>query len=62
MGKVQVSDAEVDQRIQAMAAQYRMTVEKLRATIEERHGFESLNADIRNEKALAQLVEDAKAR
>ena len=60
--KVQVSDAEVDQRIQAMAAQYRMTVEKLRATIEERHGFESLNADIRNEKALAQLVEDAKAR
>ena len=47
--------------MQAMAAQYRMTVEKLRATLEERHGFESLRADIRNEKALARLVEEAKA-
>jgi trigger factor len=60
--KIQVADAEVDQRLQVMAAQYRMPVEKLRATIEERHGFESLTADIRNEKALAQLVEEAKAR
>ena len=60
--KIQVADAEVDQRLQAMAAQYRMPVEKLRATIEERHGFESLTADIRNEKALAMLVEEAKTR
>jgi len=60
--KVQVADAELEQRLQAMAAQYRMPVEKLRATIEERHGFEALLADIRNEKALAQLVEDAKSR
>ena len=60
--KIQVADAEVEQRIQSMAAQYRTTVEKLRATIEERHGVESLTADIRNEKALAMLVEDAKSR
>jgi trigger factor len=60
--KIQVADAEVDQRLQVMAAQYRMPVEKLRATIEDRHGFESLTADIRNEKALNQLVEEAKAR
>ena len=59
--QVEVTDAEVEQRVQAMAAQYRMTVEKLRATLEERHGFESLRADIRNEKALARLVEEAKA-
>ena len=60
--KVQVAEAEVEQRLHAMAAQYRMPVEKLRATIEERHGFESLTADIRNEKALDLLVADAKAR
>ena len=60
--KIQVSDAEVEQRIQEMASQYRMTVEKLRASIEERHGVESLTADIRNEKMLGQLVEDARSR
>lgn len=60
--KITVAEAEVEQRLQTMAAQYRMTVEKLRATIEERHGFEALNADIRNEKALALLVADAKVR
>ena len=57
--KIQVADAEVEQRLQAMAAQYRVPADKLRATIEERHGFESLIADIRNEKTLAMLVEDA---
>ena len=60
--KIQVSNAEVDQRLQEMASQYRMTVEKLRASIEERHGVESLTADIRNEKMLDQLVEDARSR
>ena len=60
--KVQVADAEVEQRLQEMAAQYRTPIEKLRATIEERHGYESLISDIRNEKILTQLVEDAKAR
>ncbi|MEI8242070.1 MAG: trigger factor [bacterium] len=60
--KVAVADAEVQQRLQEMAAQHRMPLEKLRATIEERHGLESLTSDIRNEKALAQLVADAKAR
>ena len=60
--KVQVADAEVEQRLQEMAAQYRTPIEKLRATIEERHGYESLISDIRNEKILTQLVEDAKER
>ena len=60
--QVQVADAEVDQHLQAMAAQHQMPIEKLRATIEERHGFEALTADIRNEKALTLLIEDAKSR
>ena len=39
-----------------MAEQYRLPVAQLRADIEKKHGIEALTADIRNEKALAQLV------
>jgi trigger factor len=60
--KVEVADAEVEVRLKEMAAQYRMPLEKLRATIEERHGIEALRSDIRNEKALNALVEEAKSK
>jgi trigger factor len=60
--KVEVSDAEVDARLKDLAARYRQPVEKLRATIEERHGLETLRADIRAEKTIDLLVADAKAR
>jgi trigger factor len=60
--KVEIADAEVEARLKEMAAQYRMPIEKLRAKIEERHGLDALRSDIRNEKTLNQLVEDAKAK
>ena len=60
--KVQVAEAEVDRRLQAMAEQYRLPVTQLRADLEKRHGLEALTADIRNEKALEQLVAEAKAK
>ncbi len=59
---VQATDAEVEQRLQELATQHRMPVEKLRANIEERHGLEAVRADLRAEKALAQLVEEARAK
>lgn len=58
--KVEVQPHEVDQRLQQMAEQYRIPVGQLRADLEKRHGLESLAADIRNEKALAKLVAEAK--
>ena len=60
--KVEVADAEVEARLKEMAAQYRMPIEKLRTKIEERHGLDALRSDIRNEKMLNQLVEDAKSK
>jgi trigger factor len=58
--KIEVAEREVEARLEMLAAQYQMTVAKLRATVEERHGVESIRADIRNEKALAKLLADAK--
>ena len=60
--KVAVTDAEVEARLKVMADQNRMPVEKLRETVEERHGFDAIRADLRAEKTLDQLVEEAKAR
>jgi hypothetical protein len=57
-----VTPAEVNQRLEELAAQYRMPVKKVRETMEARHGLETLESDIRSEKALSMLVEDAKAR
>ncbi len=59
--KITVSPAEVNQRLEDLAAQYRMPVSKVRETMEARHGLDTLASDIRSEKALALLVEDAKA-
>lgn len=59
---IQAADAEVEQRLRDLAAQHRMPVEKLRADIEERHGLEALRSDLRAEKALARLIEEAKAK
>ena len=60
--QVQVAEEEITAHIQEMAGRYRVTPEQLRADIEKRHGLESLRSDIRNEKILARLVEEAKAR
>jgi trigger factor len=60
--KIEVSEAELDGRLELLAGQYQMPVEKLRAAVEEKHGMESIRADIRNEKTLAKLVADARER
>lgn len=57
---IKVEDEEVQSRLATMADQYGLTPDKLRATIEERHGIEALRADIRAEKTLDFLVTDAK--
>lgn len=59
--KIEVTDAELDARLKLMAEQNRMPIEKLRETVEQRHGIEGLRTDIRAEKALDQLVEEAKS-
>lgn len=58
--KVEVSDEEVDARLDAMAAQYRMPPEKLRAEIEKRNGLEGLKSELRSEKTMNLLLENAK--
>ncbi len=60
--KITVTPAEVNQRLEELAAQYRMPVKKVRETMEARHGLETLISDMRSEKALSMLVADAKAR
>ncbi|MBN1558550.1 MAG: trigger factor [Lentisphaerae bacterium] len=53
-------DAEVEQRIEAMARAHRTPPERLRAEIEKRNGIEGLKSDIRGEKALNFVLEHAK--
>jgi trigger factor len=59
--KVSVSPEEVNARLELLAAQYRMPVQKVRETIEARHGVEALASDIRSDKTMALLLEQAKA-
>jgi trigger factor len=60
--KIEVTEAEIDARLQELSQRHRMPVEELRANIEKRHGIETLRADIRAEKALDLVVADAKTR
>jgi len=57
---IEVSDAELDDHLQSMAARYRMTSEKLRAEMEKRNGMEGLRSEIQAEKTLDLLMEKAK--
>lgn len=55
---IEVSDSDVDARIEAMAAQYRMPPERVRGEIgKQEDGVERLKQDIRLDKAVERLVE-----
>jgi len=58
--KIDVADGEADRRIDAMAKEYGMPPEKMRAELEKRNGMESLKSDIRAEKTLDVLLGSAK--
>lgn len=58
--KIEATDHEVDARIAAMARARDIPVERVRAEIEDRYGIDSLQSDIRANKAMAWLLEHAK--
>jgi len=57
---ISVEDDEVESRIGKLAEYYRMPVEQFRAELEKRDGVENLRSDIRSEKTLDFLMENAK--
>ena len=59
---IQVSDDEVEERVKEMAAGYQMPPEQFRSELEKRNGVEHLSSDIRAEKTLDFLVENAKVK
>jgi trigger factor len=60
--KVEVADAEVDARIEAMAGDYGMPPEKMRAELEKRNGTEALKSDLRAEKTLDVILGSARVK
>lgn len=58
--KISVEDKDVDDRISQMAARYGMPAEKFRAELEKRNSIEGLRSDLRAEKTLDYLYENAK--
>jgi trigger factor len=58
--KIGVNDDEVKAHIEAMSQRYNMTPERLTADLEKANGMERLKSDIRSEKTLDFLVENAK--
>lgn len=60
--QIDVSDADVDARVNRMAGQYRMQPEALRARMEDRDGLAGLKQEIRSEKTLDFLIENAKTK
>jgi trigger factor len=57
--QIGVADEEVEERIRLMAQELRMPPERLRAEIEKRNGIEKLRSDIRADKTLDRLLENA---
>ncbi|MFC1462682.1 trigger factor [Verrucomicrobiota bacterium] len=57
---IQVEDSEVDNRIEALAPRYQTTPERLRSELKERDGLEGLRSDVRAEKTLGFLLDNAK--
>lgn len=55
-----VEDSEVEARIKEMAERYGMPVEKFRAEMEKRNGLEGLRSEMKAEKTLEFLYENAK--
>jgi trigger factor len=60
--KIEVQDAEIDGRIEAMAVRYNMSAGRFRAEIEKRDGMDKLRSDIRAEKTLDVLLQGARAK
>lgn len=58
--KIAVQDAEVESRIEAMASRYGMSASRFKAEIEKRDGLEKLKSDMRAEKTLDNLLQNAK--
>ncbi|MBL7076526.1 MAG: trigger factor [Kiritimatiellae bacterium] len=59
---ISVSDEELDQRLEAMAVSYGMTADKLKSELEKRNALERMQSDIRDEKTLDFLLENAKVK
>jgi trigger factor len=57
---IAVTDADVAERIAAMARRYQMKPEQLRAELEKRDGIERLTTDLRADKAMSWLVDAAR--
>ena len=57
---IELTDAEVDQKIATLAADFRMKPEQLRAQIEKNERMGLLRSQIRDEKTLRFLLDEAK--
>jgi trigger factor len=58
--KITISEAEMEERIQSMAARYRVTPEKVKAQLDERNGLAELEEQILVGKTLDFLIANAK--
>ncbi len=57
---IAVTEDELNSRLESMAKDYGMTAEKLRSELEKRNAIERMQSDIRDEKTLDFLLENAK--
>lgn len=57
---IAVTEDELKSRLESMAEGYGMTAEKLRSELEKRNAIERMQSDIRDEKTLDFLLENAK--
>ena len=60
--KVEVSDGEVESRVESLAKYYEMPKDKFKAELDKRNGVEGLRSDIRSEKTMDFLLEQVKRR
>jgi trigger factor len=58
--RVEISEAEVDERLAKMAPQLNLDADQVRAVLEKKEGMERLRAEMREEKAMAILMDQAK--
>jgi trigger factor len=58
--EIRASEEEVEERIGALAARYRMPPERFRAELEKRNGLENLRSEVRADKTMTFLLENAK--
>jgi trigger factor len=57
---IEVEEAELDARIEALGKRYGLSAERFRSELEKRNGIEGLKSDIRSEKTMDFLMEHAK--